>query len=65
MRYRLRTLLIVLAVGAAMLAGLWWQFSNSETKTTRPALNGFDADDEVTIWQKDWEAIPPRPPGEI
>jgi hypothetical protein len=38
MRYRLRTLLIVLALGPPVLAGAWWAINRGWLQFTLPAL---------------------------
>jgi hypothetical protein len=58
MRYRLRTLLIVLALGPPVLAGGWWKYTEWKAEQEREMLRRGDG--------RGWASIRgPTPPGAI
>jgi len=44
-KYRLRTLLIVLALGPPLLAGGWWQYANWQARSSYRAIRSMDPAD--------------------
>ena len=70
MRFRLRTLLIVLAVGPVVLAGTWWKYSAWRTEQSR--LRAIEAENArmfgpgqydpiITDWRDQTETVSPLP----
>jgi hypothetical protein len=63
MRFRLRTLLIVLALGPPVVAGGWWAYNKLRPETEQERMQRFWAlmEEEEAYWKAQGLDYPPEP----
>jgi len=57
MRFRLRTLLILMAVGPPLLAGMWWAWPRAIESYRKPSFHELIALIQSTIHTDSWDHI--------